>query len=28
MEFVIFILAGLILFGLAMLLYVRYAEKR
>jgi len=27
MEFVIFILAGLVVFGLAMLLYVTYAEK-
>jgi len=27
MEFVIFILAGLLIFGLGMLMYVKYAEK-
>jgi len=27
MEYVIFILAGLVVFGLVMLAYVKYAEK-
>jgi len=27
MEFVIFILAGLVIFGLGMLIYVKYGEK-
>jgi len=27
MEYVIFILAGLVVFGLVMLIYVKYAEK-
>jgi hypothetical protein len=28
MEFFVFILAGLVVFGLAMLIYINYAEKR